>query len=179
MSCASQTLLNFQEDSLWGLMNEHGDTLLKPQFEYVYGWNSVAMYRNGDMRTDHFEAGLITADLKVIPLSNRVQLDVAFGSSKQLTHDYFTFWGKEGKGVVNSEGVIVVPPIFDRLEHFDQEDQALCRKGKRWGVVDISGNYIIKPKYRNKERAKLMHMHYKVGLDKKKYTYIKWDQRRD
>lgn len=160
-------------------MNENGDTLLEPKFDYVYGWNSVAMYRNGDKRTDQFEAGLITSDLRQIPLSNRVQLDVAYSSVKRLTHNYFSFWGEQGKGVANSNGEIVVPPIFDRLEKFDLEDEALCRKGKRWGVVDINGEYVIKPKYFRKDRAKLMQLHLKVGLDKKRYSDISWDQRRN
>ena len=120
-----------------------------------------------------YEAGLITEDLRVIPLSNRVQLNVAFGSVKRFTENYFFFWGKKGKGVVNSNGEIVVSPIFDRIDSFDNDDEALCRKGRRWGVIDISGNFVIEPKYLNKENATLMHMHAKVGLNKKKYSYNK------
>lgn len=175
----SQTLLNFEENGQWGLMNEHGDTLLKPQFDYVYGWNTVAMYRNGEVGSKDFEAGLITSDLRIVPLSNRLQLDCAYGPNDPVKRVYFSFWGKKGKGVADSTGKIIVPPIFDRLEKFDREDQALCRLGKKWGVIDINGNYIIEPKFRKKENAKLMQNHHKIGLDKKVYTYIKWDQRRD
>lgn len=179
LTCSAQTFLNFQEDSLWGLMNENGDTLIKPQFDYVYGWNNVAFYHNGKKGSDQFEAGLITEDLRIVPLSNRLPINIAFGSVKRYTENYFFFWGKEGKGVVNCEGEIVVPPIFDRLESFDNENEALCRKGRLWGVIDIQGNFIIRPKYFSKEKVNLLHLHAKAGLAKRKYTDIKWDQRRN
>lgn len=54
-------------------------------------------------------------------------------------------------GIVNLEGEIIVPFVYDKLE---KRNEAYCKgrynvlQGERWGVIDISGKEIFRIKYK-------------------------------
>ena len=174
---SAQDYLGFEKDGKWGLMNPKGEELFPPIFDSAYGWHGIAIYKIGDSGDEHFEAGIITADGARIALSNRVFLDLAHSSQKFFTHVYLRVWGKNGLGVVDSNGVFVVPAKYDRIGRFDMEDQAVFRLNGLWGAMNIHGEILVKQKYLTEDKAKLALLHYKVGLDHIVYDDINWSQR--
>lgn len=62
-------------------------------------------------------------------------------------HGYATFYENKKVGAINRQGQIVVPPIFDRIEPFNEYGLAIVLKNDKYGVIDTTGIYVVFPEY--------------------------------
>lgn len=51
-------------------------------------------------------------------------------------------WGYE------SNGIVIIEPTFQSAKEFSNEKNAFVRKGKKYGIIDINGNFILECNYK-------------------------------
>ena len=56
------------------------------------------------------------------------------------------FIGDEKMGLIDSNGNIVIEPIYDEIKDFEN-GKAAFKKNGRWGIMDLNGDIIIKSKF--------------------------------
>ena len=54
--------------------------------------------------------------------------------------------GNEKKGLIDSNGILVIDTIYDNINEFENGKAAFINNGK-WGIINVKGEIIIKPKY--------------------------------
>lgn len=62
-------------------------------------------------------------------------------------YGYATFYENKKVGAINRQGQLVVPPIFDRIEPFNEYGLAIVVKDAKYGVIDTTGIYVVFPEY--------------------------------
>ena len=51
-------------------------------------------------------------------------------------------------GFVNTKGKFIIPPVFDKVEEF-QNDLSVVKYANKWGMIDLHGSTVIEPVYGN------------------------------
>ena len=94
---------------------------------------------------------------------------------------------KEKYGVINSDGKIIVYPLFEQIgidedlytniesKYIIDNKYIPVKQNGKWGVIDIEGNIVVEPKYefKDNERPDFLGEYYKVTYGFGEFYYTK------
>lgn len=167
----------FSPKGTQGIINERGETVLKPTFGFVHPFSdglarvqvsfesNTVLYINkkGEIVFGkQFEAGTdfyggsaaVQSDGKwgYMDTSGHFILEPQWAEAHNFMDGLAVVAAQKGKtlkyGYINSKGSWVIEPIFDEAREFSQ-GLAVIKKGNKYGYIDQSGNIIIKPSFEN------------------------------
>lgn len=133
-------------DSKWGFINDEGKEAIAPKYdEIIMPFNSGGYAIVVEVIGDEEK----TAEYKVIDKSGEVKLDLkdkydgVYGMSEGLI-----LVEKDGFGFIdiNGDKIIKTNEDWDRVTLFNNGYASFREEGE-WGLMDMEGNEIIKPKY--------------------------------
>jgi hypothetical protein len=85
--------------------------------------------------TFYFVIGIIVVSSTLLAQENHISLQLI----------PVTLHGKEG--YVDRTGKVIIPAKFDSASYFDETNRAFAEVGRKWGLIDETGRWIIKPQY--------------------------------
>jgi hypothetical protein len=126
----------FKSGDVWGLINETGKEIILPEYYKVGNFQEgrVWLYKNGTY-------GFADSTGKiVIPFQYHSATDFSGGVSVVRYYTKFIIIDKSGNPVIKTE--------YAALSGFDQNQRAIYRKKKLFGIVDKNGIEITPAKYK-------------------------------
>lgn len=137
--------LQAQVGSKYGYMDETGKIVIPPRYEYAFSFVEN-LGRVGEKRGDVIKWGLIDH------LGNQV-VAITYDWLGELSDGRVAFTTKESGrakvGYFDAAGKVVIPPIFDFGEKFN-EGVALVGQGStarnaKWGLIGKDGKFLVAP----------------------------------
>lgn len=154
-------LARFEEKGKWGYMDLAGNVVIKPQFDMAYDFQDGKAYviidgkyftvdKNGNVPAYKDSTGIYPIDWYHGDLARIIKGDrTAFYNIKS--------------------GKLVTDFIYDNIGTNMYKDFSIVSTGKRYGVLDANGNYIIQPQYDN------IYVMGEFGHLNSDGNYISWD----
>lgn len=152
-----------------------GEIMAKPKYDKIYSFsNGMAVVRVGDEETGkygyindkgktviqpiydtaidfHNGRAIVSKNKKflVVDKNGKVVNEIKLDKGAHVYHvakDIYAFWGNEGQGLFNVKGKINKKLIYNTVVD-EHEGLIVVRKEDKFGVVDLKGKEIVKPKY--------------------------------
>lgn len=126
---------------LYGFINKEGKIVIEPQFEQAGSFeNGKALVKMGDYR------------FAVIDTIGKILTEFKYKRVEQLSEDILIYTDEDDlKGYVFSDGKKLTDPVFVNAEPFKNGFAAVNESKEypstKYGIIDRTGNYIIKPEY--------------------------------
>ena len=119
---------------LWGLIDPHGNWLVKPTYDYINGLN-----KNYNLVTKGGKRGFVDRNLKVLVAPKFDELyDISEGMAA---------FGEKGKlGFIDKQGKVIVQAKYKSAAPF-KEGLARVQNADGWGFIDKSGKTVINHQY--------------------------------
>ncbi|MFT7606549.1 MAG: hypothetical protein ACI8VT_004152, partial [Saprospiraceae bacterium] len=126
--------LAVKRNGLWGFVDQNGIEVIPCRFQSVKNFNN---------------------SLTVVKLSNKWgvidklgEIVIDFQYTRLGNFKDGLAWAYTSKGAcyINAENEEIIPPRFTKAFDFQQGLARIVEKGK-YGLIDLSGNYAVKPKY--------------------------------
>lgn len=125
-----------KSDEYWGVINKKGDIIVPFKFSSIDFAADLIIARNGDDFSIFTKTGKMLNDLTKkynwFSSANHPSLIIVTQNQKY--------------GLVNSNGIEVVPPKYDYLNGFNS-DMARFQINNKWGYINKSGKEVIPPIY--------------------------------
>ena len=156
-STSGQSLINFQQDSLFGYKNSSGKIVIAPAYE------SPATFHNGYAMIYH-KGDIVVIDSLGHVITQFISFR-GFDFNNTVSEGVFAAWDatKQRLGFMNLQGQWAIQPQYWEVEDFidglaavwedpDIHPDTLSDCGtpvahSRWGYINHKGEYIIQPKY--------------------------------
>lgn len=132
-------------NGLWGYINEEGNMVLEPKF------SQAKKFRNGKAYVQIGEK-IGTIDKEGRPIGSFHEYE-----------DYYDFnyedepWYDRGirtrHGFIDKNGQFAIKPKFQNALSFNKEGFAIVKIDRKWGIIDVTGTYMIEPRYEDIRRA--------------------------
>ncbi|EPH11061.1 WG repeat-containing protein [Myroides odoratimimus] len=120
------------EKNKWGFINEKGEWVISPSYDKVKDFNyGIAMVLNDK---DWFYIDKKNQPFKTLGKTYNFKGGVAF------------YKPGEKVGLINQEGVVIVPPTYEKIMYLNDEYFKALSQGK-WGIIDAKGNIIVSCMY--------------------------------
>ena len=121
----------------WGYINTRSILAINYQFEEVGNFSEGRA-----MVKSQGNVGLIDKKGKFI-----LQPDEAITSISEF-HEGLAgiVYNDHGEGYIDRSGQLVIPPIYEEVEDFNNGSAAVKKDGK-WGIIDKKGRWLITPQY--------------------------------
>lgn len=131
---SDMTFLPIKESGLWGFVNQHGNVMVKP----IYDW--VELFHDGlAMVGKDFKVGFINkAGTMIIPLN--------YDDAEQFNQGFSIVEKNEKYGLINKANLVEIPLIYDELNEFSH-GLASVQIGEKYGYVDLKGSLVLEAKY--------------------------------
>ena len=125
------------ENYRWGLLDEHGETLIRPVLPTILHdvGNAYILKKNGIY-------GLYSLEFDLLEKLYYRVIDY----DDYFFYVYDTLTGKIG--ISDRTGRLLFGPVFDTVSKV-AGSIAKVKKGGLWGIIDVEGNYLVKPEYKS------------------------------
>jgi len=137
-------LYEIKQNHQWGLINQQGEVVLQPRYDYVEAAPSRShffIYRNGQAGVFHQSRGLISTP--------------AFDHIFSQKHGYYLIASQGKYGIMDTLGKLISPPAFDQIR---QEGIHFYTKNERkMGLIQPLLGEIIPTRYDSIFRFDLLH----------------------
>ncbi|MBD0259195.1 MAG: WG repeat-containing protein, partial [Cytophagales bacterium] len=132
--------------ALYGLLNEKGQEVVKPEYPYFTPEPNHAVFiagREGDGKAGRkIEFGVLNREGKVV-------VPIGFTAVREHQFKVFAVKSEDGKWqAYNAAGGRVFDGTYTDIKDFDEE-LATVKKEGRWGILHHSGKTVVKPNYRS------------------------------
>jgi hypothetical protein len=136
----------------WGYIDRTGKIVINPQFDQPGDFHGgiASVELNG--RTRYIDKTGTTAFTLPFALSGEFREGLAGVCT-----------GKKRCGYADRSGNLVIEARFDQVEPFC-EGLAAAAVGGRWGVIDKSGKWVVRPRFRSLNRGQSPLEEYRDGL---------------
>jgi|GEM_PF-6311317 len=144
---SSSDIIRVRKDGKWGLIDERGKEIVKPQYDdigWIFSKNRIKVERDGKW-------GFIDKKGREIvkPQYDDVA-DFMFEVEDMTSVKRGSKWG-----FINKEGKEVVKPKYDHVESFITRDGTVCVKNNgKWGLINKEGEEIVPLEYDSIEELK-------------------------
>ena len=132
-------VINAKKQGKWGLLNNKGKILVPFQYDYIRfpeDGLSVARIKKGEAKV----YGVVDENGKtVVPFEYDDIEDYSEGLARVRKNGLFGFIDKKGK--------IVIPITYPLAKNFSDGLAAVSNKEKKWGFIDKSNAFVIRPAY--------------------------------
>lgn len=125
---------DWQCAGLWGLIDTHGNWIVKPTYDYV-----KALDKEYNLATKGGKRGFVDKSLKVLVAPK-------FDELYDLSEGMAAF-GEKGKlGFIDKQGKVIVPAKYNSVAPF-KEGVARVQNAAGWGFIDKNGKTVISHQY--------------------------------
>ncbi len=163
----------FEKDGLWGLQNQNGTVLIRPQYQQIdvlkngcfiyyagHDWKIGVLTHQGKLLTegiyDHLELHPdSTMELTLKERQGLVNPDdgqiipTEYDDVWRLSNGLYAVQRFNKWGLLDRHGFMLVPCRFDDGEDFYTNGLAWVKENNLWGLIDSRGQYRLQPVYDN------------------------------
>ena len=124
----------------WGYLDKQGSTVIPFEYETASDFsNSLATV------SKDYQYGAIDRAGKTV-------IDMKYSRLGEFKEGLATFTPADSdkNGFINTQGKVIVKPIWDQTMPFSEGRAAVAKgdyENAKWGFIDTSGNVVIEPKY--------------------------------
>ena len=131
-------LYPLKKNGLYGYVNEFGEWVIEPTFEYASSFSS-----NGLAAIKQYELyGYINKKGEIV-------IEPQFDYAGFFAENGLAPIKKDGKwGFINEKGEIVIEPQFDDAWFFAEDGLAPIKKDEKWGYINERGDIVIEPQFK-------------------------------
>lgn len=124
----------FKEKKLYGCINKLGEIKVDPKYDKINGFANTISLQNSNSYNSAFDAAIKNAFMNQEYSNTDARSIVSIGSSF---------------GLIDTNGIEVVPLIFDDFDYYPKEDVYKVKKRSDYGFIDIYGKEIISPEFKS------------------------------
>ncbi len=133
--------------ALYGLVNEKGQEVVKPEYPHFTPDPNHALFIVGKEDADKAGGGKIA--FGILDNEGEVVVPVQFAAVREHQFKIFAVKTETGKWqAYNATGGRVFDGTYTDIKDFDEE-LATVKKEGRWGIMHSSGKEVVKPNYRS------------------------------
>lgn len=123
----------------WGYIDTNGNMIIEPQYDYA------GKFRNGKAFVGiGASGGAIDKNGEVIEKFEERDYDEKWSYEDEP-------WYDRGKrtlhGFIDKKGDFIIKPKFRDASTFDKNGFAVVKIDRKWGIIDLTGAYVVEPKY--------------------------------
>jgi WG containing repeat len=145
----SNQVIPFKDNGLclYGLVNMKGDTIQSARYENIQTYGEI--YNRYFIAHTATQYGALDAFGNAIIAPNWLFLEVFKthdNVDSLLEQTYLLCCAKTGFGIMQLNGQMVLPPVYQGIRHY-KDNLFEVKIGGSWGIVDANGQIIVKPLY--------------------------------
>jgi len=135
------------KDEKFGILKNDGKFVIPIQYTAIENYNSnVNPNPNFYLLTKGNRYALLNSELRKVAESAEDSFNITFSNQKK----YISFKNFNNKfGVVNQQGKIQVPFLYDENLYFDGNIFTIAKRNNKQGIIDINNKELIPLKYRS------------------------------
>lgn len=169
------TAINFQREinGNYGIMDFDGNIIMEPRYRYIYEYNEEHNWIVAGDEWDEFGVANINDGKIIVPFEydyicfedNYIECETCFGVSvyydydgQKLPDDNYYRWEHNGNygmwkdhkcGLVDKEGKVIVPFIFNEYKHISYYEKGYIVTGikSKYGLSKLDGTILLEEKY--------------------------------
>lgn len=146
-----ETSYSYKRGGSWGLMiNDKPNIKYEVKDENYFGmpWNEQYIFKIGNQT--YFKDGLYgkyLIDVTTLPIVDNETEENHITGFIYYNKDIPILFKREKFGFMDLQLNVIIPATLDSAYEFDKALHAVVKQGKNWGVIDITGKYVVDPQF--------------------------------